>query len=132
MANEWTLKCETHPAINFNSSTAIEKGTVCKMTDNMTAVISDGDNDIVAGVAQSEALSTDSSVSLFRGGVFECTLNGTCSTGDPLVTDSSTGGSNKVALAATNEEHIIGIALQDGTDEERILVELRPTTMQLA
>lgn len=136
MANEWILRIETHPAIPFTCAdgTGIAKGAVCKLTSPMTASLSDGDNDIFACVVQSEKIASDgfTTVSGYRGGIFECTVNGTCSKGDPLVTDSSTGGANKVALAATNEENVIAIALQDGTDEQRILVELRPTTMQLA
>ena len=91
----------------------------------------DGD---FAGIAQSEKIANDgtTTIAVYRGGIFEMTLNGTCTAGDPLVTDSSTGGSNKVALAATNEEHVIGYALETGTNGERILVEIRPTTMQLA
>lgn len=136
MANEWTLKVETHRPIQFKCAdgTGIEKGSVCKLTDPMTASLSDGDNDIFACVTQTEKIANDGTtyVSGYRGGIFEATINGTCSAGDPLVTDSSTGGSNKLAVAATNEEHIVAIALEDATDEERILVELRPTTMQLA
>lgn len=136
MANEWILRTETHPALNFTcaNGVGIEKGAVCKMTTPMTAVLSDGDNDKFACIVQSEKIASDgtTSVSGYRGGIFECTVNGTCSVGDPLVTDSSTGGANKVAVAAVNEENVIAYALQDGTDEARILVELRPTTMQLA
>jgi hypothetical protein len=105
MADEWKLKVETHKAINFTcaEATTIEKGSVCKLTDPMTASLSDGDNDIFAGIVKSEKIGGDgnTSVALFRGGIFEATINGTCSAGDPLVTDSSTGGSNKLAVAAT-------------------------------
>lgn len=136
MANEWTLRVETHPAINFTCAdgAGLAKGAVCKMTDPMTASISNGDNDIFACVVQSEKIASDgiTSVSGYRGGIFEATINGTCNAGDPLVTDSSTGGANKLAVAAVNEENVVAYALETATDEERILVELRPTTMQLA
>jgi len=136
MANEWDLVLETEPAIPFNCAdgTGIERGACCKMTDNMTAILSDGDNDIFACIVKTEKIASDgfTTVSGYRGGIFRATINGTCSAGDPLVTDSSTGGANKLAVAAINEEHVVAYALQDGTDEERILVELRPTTMQLA
>ena len=43
MANEAVLKIETHIPINFTCSTTvtIEKGAIVKMTDTMTAVLSD-------------------------------------------------------------------------------------------
>lgn len=136
MADEWILRVETHPALNFTCAdgTTIEKGAVCKMTDPMTVALSNGDNDVFGCIVQSEKIASDgiTSVSGYRGGIFEATINGTCNVGDPLVTDSSTGGSNKLAVAATNEENVVAYALETATDEERILVELRPTTMQLA
>lgn len=136
MANEWELVVETHMAIPFVAAvgTGIERGAVCKLTSPMTASLSAGDNDIFACIVKTEKVASDgtNAVSGYRGGIFRATVNGTCSAGDPMVTDSSTGGANKIALAATNEENVICYAMQDGTDEQRILVELRPTTMQLA
>ena len=70
MTNETVCKIETHIPINFTSATAIEKGAILKMTSPMTAALADGDNDIIAGIAQSEVSSTDTSVSVYRGGVF--------------------------------------------------------------
>lgn len=135
MANEWTLKIETHQPIPFTCAvdTVFEKGQVCKLTDPMTAVKSNGDNDIFACIVQSEKLSNSKTkLSGYRGGIFEATLNGTCTIGQPLVTDSSTGGENKLAVAAANEENVVAIALEAGSDEERIMVELNPTVMKLA
>ena len=137
MTNEAVLKIETHIPINFTCSTlvTIEKGAIVKMTDPMTAVLADGDNDIVAGIVQSEKLAaetTQDSVAVFRGGVFRVTCSGTISTGDPVVTGASTGGTNYVAKAVINNENILGIMLEDATDGQTKLMELRPTTMQLA
>jgi len=63
MSDEAVLKVETHIPVNFTCSTAvtIEKGAICKMTDPMTAVLSDGANDIVAGIVQSEKLGAETS-----------------------------------------------------------------------
>ena len=134
MANEAVLKIETHIPINFTVSTdvTIEKGAICKMTNPMTAVLSDGHNDIVAGIIQSEKLAretTQNSGAIFRGGVFRVTLSGGVSAGDPVVTSTVT---NRVAVARINDENILGIMLEDGTDGQNKLMELRPTTMQLA
>lgn len=134
MADECVLKVETHVPINFTCSTAvtIEKGAIVKMTTPMTAVITDGQNDIVAGIVQSEKLAaetTQNSVAVYRGGVFRVTVCGSASAGDPVVTSLV---ANRVATAVANEENVLGIMLEDATDGQTKLMELRPTTMQLA
>ncbi|KKL81660.1 hypothetical protein LCGC14_1992580, partial [marine sediment metagenome] len=73
MTNEAVLKIETHIPINFTCSTnvTIEKGAIVKMEDPMTAVLSAGNNDIVAGIVQSEKLAAETSqnsVAVYRGG----------------------------------------------------------------
>lgn len=52
MANEATLWMETELPIPFTvaEATGIEKGTVCKMTDPMTAAAATADNDVFAGI----------------------------------------------------------------------------------
>ena len=134
MTNEAVLKVETHIPINFTCSTTttIEKGAIVKMTNPMTAVLSDGANDIVAGIVQSEKLAADTtqtSVAVYRGGIFRVTCSGSISAGDPVVTH---GNSNVVVIATTNRENILGVMLEDATEGQTKLMELRPTTMQLA
>ena len=133
MANEAVLKIETHIPINYTASTdtTIEKGAICKNTNPMTAVLSDGINDIVAGIVQSEKLAAEvsqNSVAIFRGGVFRVNLCGTVSMGDAVVTGQR---ENSVKSAAVNEENVLGIMLENGTDDQTKLMELRPTTMKL-
>ena len=136
MTNEAVLKVETHIPINFTCSTevTIEKGAIVKMTDPMTAVLSDGTNDIVAGIVQSEKLAAETSqdsVAVFRGGIFRVTLSGSVSAGDPVSTAAGTT-TNAVYTTPLNVENVLGIMLEDGTDGQTKLMELRPTTMQLA
>ena len=132
MANEATLRIETHVPINFTCAdgTGIEKGALVKLSSPMTASLSDGNNDIVAGIVQSDKIAGSgiASVSVFRGGVFAVNVNGTVSAGDPVVFN----GSNQVKLAVANQENIAGYMLEDATDGQTKLMELRPTTMQLA
>ena len=137
MANEAVLKVETHLPVNFTCSTqvTIEKGAICKMTSPMTAVLADGDDDIVAGIAQSEKLAaetTQNSIAIYRGGIFRVTVSDSVSAGDPVTTGGATGLANYVFKAATNAENVLGIMLEDGTAGQTKLMELRPTTMQLA
>ena len=134
MADEAVLKIETHIPINFTCSTdvTIEKGAIVKMTNPMTAVLADADNGIVAGIVQSEKLAaetTQNSVSVFRGGVFRVTVSGTVSVGDPVKISKV---ANRVAKTLINDENILGIMLEDATNGQTKLMELRPTTMQLA
>ena len=133
MTNEAVLKIETHLPINFTCSTlvTIEKGAIVKLTDPMTAVLSAGANDIVGGIVQSEKLAAETSqdsVAVFRGGVFRITCSGSIGVGRPVVTQ---GNSNVVIEASANQENILGIMLEAGTEGQRKLMELRPTTMDL-
>jgi len=137
MANEAVLKVETHIPVNFTCSTTvtIEKGAICKMTSPMTASLADGDADIVAGIAQSEKLAADTtqtSVAIYRGGIFRVTCSGSISAGGPVMTAGSTGGANYVAAAADDCEQILGIMMEDATDGQTKLMELRPVAVQLA
>jgi hypothetical protein len=134
MTNEAVLVQERSLPISYkcSSTTGIEKGAILKNTDPMTASLSDGDNDIVAGIAQSEVLSTNSGyVPVYRDGIFRVKLSGSVDAGDPVMTAAGTD-SNTVVKATTNAENILGIMLEDGTDGQSKLMELRPTTMQLA
>ena len=136
MANEAVLKIETHIPINFTCSTTvtIEKGAIVKLTNPMTAVLSAGLNDIVAGIVQSEKLAAETSqdsVSVFRGGVFRVTCSGTCNFGKAVVTSNLGGTGNRVEQAVADQENILGIMLETGTDGQSKLMELRPTTMDL-
>ena len=134
MTNEAVLKIETHIPINFTCSTlvTIEKGAIVKMTDPMTASQSSSANDIVAGIVQSEKLAAETSqdsVAVFRGGTFRVTCSGTCGVGAAVVTGAT---ANYVRAAASNEENILGIMLEAGTEGQSKLMELRPTTMKLS
>jgi len=134
MANEAVLVVETHLPINYTCSTlaTIEKGAIVKNADPMTASQSSSANDIVAGIVQSEKLAADTtqdSVAVYRGGIFRVTCSGSISAGDPVTTGAT---ANYVLTASANDENILGIMLEDGTEGQTKLMELRPTTMQLA
>ncbi len=134
MSNEAVLQIETHIPINFTCSTTatIEKGAIVKMEDPMTAVLSASANQIVAGIVQSEKLAaetTQDSVAVFRGGVFRVTCSGTCGVGAAVVTGAT---ANYVRVAAANEENILGIMLEAGSEGQSKLMELRPTVMKLS
>ncbi len=133
MSNEAVLKVETHIPVNFTCSTlaTIEKGAIVKMTNPMTASLSASANQIVAGIVQSEKLAAETSqnsVAVYRGGIFRVTCSGTCNIGKGVVTAIS---ANHVQEATANQENILGIMLETGTEGQTKLMELRPTTMDL-
>lgn len=134
MAGEATLVVETQLpiAMTVSNTTGIEKGTLLTLSDPMTAAATTARNACVAGIAASEKIASDGNTKLgvYRGGIFKVTGSGNITVGDPVVT--SAGGVNEVETAATNDEHILGYALESSTDAQTLLIELRPTTMQLA
>ena len=136
MARECTLVKETEPAISFNcsTSTGIEKGAVCKMTDNMTAILADGDTDICAGIVQSEVLGTNSGkVAIYRGGIFRGYAGAAGVTvGNAIITDVSTGDTNELVNADGDSEQLVGIALETATDGNTFLFELNPRAVNFA
>jgi len=134
MSDEAVLKVETHIPVNFTCSTlvTIEKGAICTMSDKMTAATTTAANGIVAGIAQSEKLAADTtqdSIAIYRGGIFRVNCCGSVGVGDPVNMGARV---NSVKTATANEENIIGIMMEAGTDNQTKLMELRPTTMQLA
>lgn len=132
MANEAVLIYETHLPIPMTvaNATGIEKGTVLKLADPLTASAQTALNDIVAGICATEKIASDglTKTAVYRGGIFKMTASGSITVGDPVVTATA----NKVVTSAVNEENVLGIALETATDGETLLVELRPTRMQLA
>lgn len=135
MANEAVLLFETHVPIPFTvaDGTAIEYGTMLKLTDPFTAAAASARGDMVAGIAAAEKIADDGETKLavYRGGIFKVTASGSIAVGAPVVL-AGINGTNEVETAATNDESIFGIALETATDTQTLAVELRPTAMQLA
>lgn len=136
MANEHILMMETELPVKFTCAdgTGIEQGAVLKMTDPNTAILSDGDEDIVAGVCAVEKVASDGNtmVAVYRGGDFKATASGSITIGDALITASSTGGANILATAGVNAEDIIGISLETATTGETFRYKLGPRTINVA
>jgi len=134
MANEAVLIYETHIPIPFTcaDNTGIEKGTLLKMADPMTASAAVVRLDIPAGIAAEEKIANDgkTKIAVYRGGIFKVVASGSITCGDPLVKSVLT--TNLVETAATNEEPVWGIALETVTTGESLFMELKPMVMQLA
>lgn len=129
MAREAVLVCETEKPINFvvADGTGIEKGSLLKLTSAMTASQSTAQNDIVAGIAAREKIASNGQTKLavYRGGIFRVYASGSWSAGDlvGLVAGNYMGKITAVNLSGAK---IAGIALENATDGQQKLIELRP------
>lgn len=133
MANEAVLVYEISPPLPFTCAdgTGIEKGTWVKLADPATVSASSALNDVCGGVIAQEKIANDgrTKVAVYRDGIFKAVASGNITTGVGVI---MTSGGNKFESAAVNSENIWGIPLETATDGESFLLELRPTTMNLA
>ena len=130
MANETVLVLETETPISMTCAlaTGIEKGAILKMTSPMTAVLADGDGDIVAGICAKEHIAnTGTTVSVYRGGIFRVLAGAAGITvGLAIDTHASTGATNEVAPSPAGAGHQLGVALETKGDASTFLMELKP------
>ena len=128
MANEATLMWELEPAIPFTCSntTTIEKGTLCKMTDPMTAALSAASNDMLAGITKTEKIASDgkTKVSVYARGIFKMYASGAIAVGQAVSSASDANFPNYVKQAAVtlSGAAILGHALETATSTETFLV----------
>ena len=132
MANEAVLVFETDKPIPMTCAdgTGIEKGAVLKLADPFTASLSTAASEAVGGIAAEEKIASDGKVKVgvYRGGIFKVVASGSITAGKAC----STSGNNLVQAPATNDEAVLGIALETVSTGESFLMELRPTAMELA
>lgn len=135
MSNEAVLYRETAPPTSYtvSDSTGIEYGTILKAADPNTASAASGRNDVIAGIAAYEKIANNGQTKLavWREGEFKVTASGSITNGDALVVSGPTAN-NLVQTATVNDENILGYAKETATNGETFLMELRPTTMNLA
>ncbi len=102
MANEAVLMIETELPIAFKcaEATAIPKGSFVKLTESMTAIITSGQNDKIAGITAEEKIASDGKVTVpvYMGGIFKVVAGAAVSIGAALMTDAT---ANKVETATT-------------------------------
>lgn len=114
MADEAVLVWETQLPIPFKcaNATGIAKGAVCKLTESMTAIITSGAKDAVAGIAAAEKIASDGSVTIpiYTEGIFKCTAAAAILIGAPLSTSAT---ANRLQTATgSNGATVIGYALE--------------------
>lgn len=134
MANEAVLVFEYDRPIPFivADGNAITKGSICKMTDPMTAAITAGAADTFAGIIAGDKIASDgvTTMALYREGIFRMYASGSITVGDPVVTDtmvnyvkSARGLSNATVLSGSR---VLGISLETATTGEQFLVDVHP------
>ena len=125
MANEMTLIHELEPAIPFTvaDGTGIEKGTLLKITDPMTASLSAGAADVIAGVAAEEKIANDGRTTLgvYMRGVFRALSDGTIAVGAGVMADGTNANELITATAAADASAVCGVALETVADGETFL-----------
>lgn len=126
MANEAVLIYELEPPIPFtcSNSTGIEKGTLLKLTDPMTAALSDGAADMIAGIAAEEKIANDgkTKIAVYLRGVFRMLADGSVSAGAGVIADGTNPNEFITATAAADAAAIFGISLETVTDGQTGLV----------
>lgn len=101
------------------AGTDIAKGTLLKFSDPRTVAISDGAEDLFAGVAAMDKDSSDDSttISVWTNGVFEFAASGSITAGDRVETSSS--DDNKVQTSTTTDfSKLVGYALDTASDNK--------------
>ena len=94
------VETELPIAFKVADDAGIEKGSFLKLTESMTAIITSGQNDKVAGIAAEEKISGDGKVTIpvYMGGIFKVVAGAAVSIGAALMTDAT---ANKVETATT-------------------------------
>ena len=137
MADEHILVVRTEDPIDFTvaDGTAIPKGSLNKGTNPRTAILSDGDGDIIAGVQARDKIASDGRTQhgQFRGGIFSAVAGVAGATfGEALQSDVATSSANRLVDADVNTEQIVGICLETAASGVRFQYELKPRAVDLA
>lgn len=131
MANEAILRVKVGDPFPFTvaDNVGIEKGALLKLVDARTAsgtrtVDVPGSTAKVAGIAAREKVSSDGRTELgvWRSGWFDCTASGAITAGDLV----SIAPDNHI-IKWVSGAGVLGIALETASDDEVILVDVRPT-----
>jgi len=126
MANEAVLVYELEPPVPFTvaDGTGIEKGTLLKLTDPMTAIIASGEADMIAGIAAEEKIASDGKtrISVYLRGIFKMVADGTVAIGAGVIADGTNANEYITATAAADAAAVFGTSLEAVTDGQSGLV----------
>lgn len=124
MTFELALRDRIGDAYNFTvaDGTGIEKGTLLSLANPRTAAKSAVEGEVCAGVLAREKVADDdrTQCAVIMDGIFDATASGAIPIGCPIM---SAGQDNHVKLVAgisTSGAAIIGYALEEASDKEKI------------
>ena len=125
MAKEAVLVIRQEDPIDFivDEATGIEKGTLLKMTDPMTAILANGAGDMLAGIAAREKIASDTRtrLSVYRKGIFRMWAGAAIAIGAPVMAEGTTP--NEVITATgKNGAAVLGVALEAAAGADQLLV----------
>jgi hypothetical protein len=124
MAHEAILMFETELPIPFvvDNATGIEKGAVLKLTDNMTAIITSGDEDQIAGIAAEEKIANDGKTTLgvYRRGIFKAYVSAAITIGQAL-SIGATSNEFKAADATCINCKCVAVALEAASADNDLI-----------
>lgn len=130
MADEAVLIFETALPIPFTvaDNAAIAKGALLKLTDPMTAIISTGADDVMAGIAAEAKIANDgvTKLAVYRQGVFRILAGGAIALGENVKSNASVKSNEvlKVTPATNAVENVLGTCLETVSDTDTFLMEL--------
>ena len=134
MVKEAVLVYRKSNPINFivADGSGIEKGTILKVADPMTASASTAKNDIVGGIAACEKIANDgvTELAVYRDGIFRVYASGAITVGDPVGTEAAAATTiynhvqSQKATAALSGMLRLGYALETASSGEQFLIEL--------
>jgi hypothetical protein len=107
--------------------TGIEKGTLLKMTDPRTVIITSAAGDVCAGIAAREKIANDGRIriAVLREGDFDMVASGAITVGSAVISAGVPANQVKAAtFGAHSGAQIIGYALETAADQEVIQVRL--------
>lgn len=128
MANEATLLVELEPPVNFTcaNATAITKGTLMKLTDPMTAIISTASNDPICGIAAADKIVSDGNthIAVYMRGIFKVSGSGTITAGDALMASDTANYPNYVQKSGLTSSGMrtLGYALETSTNGQTLKI----------
>lgn len=128
MANEATLLFALEPAIPFtcSNSTGIEKGSLLKLTDPMTAALSATAEEMLAGIAVEEKIANDgkTQIPVIVRGIVKMYASGAINVGQAVASAADANFPNYVKQAAVtcSGAAILGHALETAANGETFRV----------
>lgn len=104
--------------------TGIEKGTLLKITDARTAAASDGEGDVLAGIAAREKVANDgrTRLAVHRKGIFDMNASGAISVGQAVMSAGAVNEVKQAGGATISGAAILGYALETAADNETIQI----------